>query len=327
VDDPNPRLEAYIAAARRGAEVWLLLDEYHVTEYYAPEDGANNIQTCLRANGIARAERLRLRCQLGLPADLGIHSKIVLAQIDGRGYIHVGSLNGTEMSSKGNRELALQVQSDAAFAYLREMFLGDWTHRLWLPLLYNGWIGPADHVLISEIWYDPPGPDDLDEFIELANPTGVPVDLTGWTISDAVNPDDFEDLRIFPPGTVIGPQQTLVIAFQATAFEARFGRKPDFEIWASDPLVPVLEKDPRYGHPNALLRLGNQGDEVILRRPDLSVVDVVTYGTGHWPGVVPAPLVPFGASLERYPWWRDTDDGSADFRPSLTPSPGQLPPD
>lgn len=323
--DPNPRLEAYIAAARRGADVWLLLDEYHVVNYFDPGDPPNNARTCAYVNDLARAEGLRLRCRLGLPADLGIHAKIVLAQIGGRGYIHIGSINGTEQSNKGNRELALQVQSDAAFAWLREMFLSDWPNRTYLPLVGVDWRAPADHVLIGEVYYDSPGAGDEAEFIELVNPTGRPIDLSGWSVGDAVLATDFEDMRAFPPGTTIQPLQTLVIAFQATAFRAQFGRAPDFEIWPSDPQVPDLIDDPRLGDPAAWLRLGNQGDEVLLRTPDLAVIDAVVYGSGAFPGVVPAPLLTFGGSLERYPYWLDTDDCSADFRPALIPSPGVLP--
>ena len=63
---------------------------------------------------------------------------MVLARINGRGYVHVGSLNGGEASNKVNREVALQVQSDAAYAYLAGMFEQDWAmtvSSVYLPLL------------------------------------------------------------------------------------------------------------------------------------------------------------------------------------------------
>jgi phosphatidylserine/phosphatidylglycerophosphate/cardiolipin synthase-like enzyme len=160
-DDPNPRLEAYIAAARRGAKVRILLDEY----FDSTTNAVSNENTCLYVNAIALAERLKLECALNNPTGLGIHNKMVLAHINGQGYIHVGSINGTEQSNKGNRELAIQVQSDEAYELLTSMFIRDWPHRLYLPVLYNGYIRPAEYVLIGEELYNPSGATDDSEFI------------------------------------------------------------------------------------------------------------------------------------------------------------------
>ena len=52
----------------------------------------------------------------------GIHNKVVLAQIGGRGWVVVGSLNGGEVSAKLNRELALKVASDETYSYLADVF-------------------------------------------------------------------------------------------------------------------------------------------------------------------------------------------------------------
>ena len=50
----------------------------------------------------------------------------MLAQIAGQGWVVVGSLNGGEVSAKLNREVALLVGSDAAYAYLAQVFWYDW---------------------------------------------------------------------------------------------------------------------------------------------------------------------------------------------------------
>lgn len=321
LDDPNPRLEAYIAAARRGARVKLLLDSFFLEESSA----VSNAVTCDYVNSIARSERLRLSCELVNPTGLGLHNKMVLAEIDGRGYIHVGSLNGTELSNKGNREVALQVQSDEAYDLLADLFVRDTPAVAYLPTLFQNFQGAANHVLISEVLYDPPGADDA-EFIELANPTIEVIDLTGYRLGDAVNPTDFEDMRFFPPGVSIAPRGTLVVATAATAFLAQYGRHPDLEIIDSDAAVPDMVDDPAWGDPEALLQLGNMGDEIILLGPNGEPVDVVAYGVGSYPGVVSCALVPaFNQSLERFPYWRDTDDCAVDFRPWPFPNPGVLP--
>jgi hypothetical protein len=316
--DPNPRLEALLDAARRGARVRLLLDNYF--------DAGGNAATCDYANGIARSERLNFVCAQANPAGLGLHNKMVLVRAGGRGWVHAGSLNGTEQAHKNNRELALQVQSDALHAYLRRLFDTDWPHRLYLPAVLDRPLPPPTHVLISEVVYDPPG-SDAAEFIELMNPLGVPFDLSGWYIGDAVLPSDFEDLRRFPDGTWLAPQATLVIAFSAVDFRAQYGRSPDFEIYNSDPLIPDLPDEPAWGDPAAWLQLGNTGDEVLLRDPSGKVVDALAYGSGSHPQVISCPLLPAaGYSLERYPYWRDTNDCPADFRPWPLPNPGELSP-
>jgi phosphatidylserine/phosphatidylglycerophosphate/cardiolipin synthase-like enzyme len=319
--DPNPRLQAYMNAARRGARVRLLLDAF----FDDRNDPVSNSATCNHVRRIALSEGLKLECALGNPAGLGIHNKMILVHIGGHGTIHVGSLNGTELSGKGNRELALQVQSDQAYDLLAEMFEADWPYRQYFPVILNNYIGPADHLLISEILYDPSGLDDK-EFVEIANPTGRTVDLTGHTLGDAVNRDDFEDVRSFPAGTSIAPGSTLVVAASATAFRALFGHDPDLEILNTAAHVPDMIDDPSWGDPAAWLQLGNGGDEVILRDPYGRPVDVVAYGTGQFPGVIACGLVQIAnASLERIPYWRDSDDCPADFREWPFPNPGSLP--
>lgn len=320
-DDPNPRLEAYINAARRGATVRLLLDDF----FDDTSSPVSNWATCHYVNEIARQERLALACARHNPAGLGIHNKMVLVQVNGRGYVHVGSINGTEQANKGNREVALQVQSDAAYALLLQMFNQDWPHYVYSPIVLNGYIGPADHPLISEVLYNPGGSDDA-EFIELANPTSFLIDLSFYSLGDAVNREDFEDVRRFPAGTLLAPGATLVVATTATAFRATYGLNPHFEVVDTDPIVPDLIDDPTWGDPATFLQLGNNGDEVILRDAADQIVDVVTYGTGAYPGFIACPLVSTSNhSLERFPYWRTTGNCAADFRAWPFPNPGLLP--
>jgi phosphatidylserine/phosphatidylglycerophosphate/cardiolipin synthase-like enzyme len=320
-DDPNPRLEAYLDAARRGAQVRLLLDSF-----FDDQDSlASNRATCAYVTRVSMLEGLAVECALANPTGQGIHSKIVLASISGRGVVHVGSINGTESSHKVNRELAIQIHSDDAYALLADMFYRDWPVTVFLPAAFVDYVPPAGHLLISEFLYDPAGVDD-EEFIELVNPTDESVDLGGFSLGDAVGRSDFEDVRRFPAGTIVGAGETIVVATTATAFRETYGSPPDFEILATDPSVPDLRDDSSWGDPAAWLQLGNGGDEVILRDREDRVVDVVTYGSGRYPGTVPCDLVTFaGASLERVPHWRDTNNCPKDFREWPFPSPGALP--
>ncbi len=322
IDDPNPRLEATVAAARRGAAVRLLLDDF----FTRVNDPVGNHVTCRQINQIATMEMLDLRCTQANPTGLGIHNKMILIETDGRGYSFIGSINGTELSHKGNREAALLVQSNDLYSLLAQMFHADWPHNVYFPLIVHQYTAPADYVLISEVFYDPPGSTEDDEFIELANPTIRPIRLDNFSLGDASKPEDFEDMRRFPINTILQPNSAVVIASTAAGFKDRFGFNPDFEIVESDPLVPNLIDDPAWGDPAAILRLGNSGDEVYLLDPTGLIVDAIAYGTGKVSGLPSCPVVlSSGRTLERYPYWRDTDDCPADFRDWPFPNPGALP--
>jgi len=315
----NPRLEAYLDAARRGAAVRILLDGL------LDQDG-DNAATVAYVQAVAQAEGLDLEARLGNPTGLGLHNKMVLARIGGQGYVHAGSLNGSEASSKVNRELALQVQSGAAHDYLAAVFGYDWgtsAPPAYLPLVIRTAHPPpvADQPVIAELFYDAAAER---EWVEICNPTDESVDLSAFKIGDAAQPGDAEGMYEFPSGTSLGPRQILLVAVSAADFRQDFpGRSPDWEIEETDWTVPNLIRYGAWGDGSWSLR--NAGDELLLLDPSDQAVDVLAYGSGSYPGVVPHPGVKSGGSLERYPAWRDSDDCSADFRENLTPSPGDLP--
>ncbi|MBN1922991.1 MAG: lamin tail domain-containing protein [Anaerolineae bacterium] len=313
---PNLRLEAYINAARRGARVRILLNSGGFDqEYYDP---TQNRATADVVNQIARAENLDLRAALGNPTAYGIHNKMVLVHLAGEGgYIHIGSINGSESSSKVNRELALQGQSDAAYAYLETIFLHDW-HRstpIFLPGILNQYT-PPQHLLISEVYY---ATSDVNrEWVEIYNPTGFPIDLSAHKIGDAATPTDYEGMYVFPPGTIIQPQQVLVIAVSGA-------RTPEADLeMVDDSTRPDMLRYIGWGEGG--WNLANGGDQVILLGPNEQPVDVVLWGTAVYPGVNPHPGVSLSSSsLERYPTAADTEDCTVDFRERGVPAPGTLP--
>lgn len=318
--DPNPRLEAYLDAARRGARVRILLDKHF-------DQGGENAATVAYLLEIALAEGLDLRARLADPTFMGLHNKMVLVQIGGRGYVHAGSINGSEVSSKANREMALQVQSDEAYDYLKAVFDYDWTHLSpfrFLPMVFSGFQAPriTDHLVVSEVYY---GTIPEKEWVEIYNPTAKAVSLDDYKLGDAVHADDAEGMYRFPPGTNIAPYGLVVVAVTASGFREDFpDRQPDFEIVNSDPTVPDLWNYLAWG--TWEWGLSNDGDEVLLLNGDDMVVDAVVYGDGSYPGVEPHPGgIDYGHSLERYPIWLDTDDCSVDFRDWPFPNPGELP--
>ena len=319
--DPNLRLAAYLDAARRGAQVRILLND-HVFADYVNE----NVETAAYLRATARSEGLDLQVRLGNPTHLGLHNKMVLAQIGGQGWVHVGSINGSEVSSKANREMALQVQSDEAYNYLQAVFDHDWysvklpTYLPWMTRAYAP-PQPVDHLLISEVLY---AVSKQEEWVEIVNPTGAPVDLSGYMIGDAEQPDVFEGMYRFPPATALGPHQVLVIAASALAFSDHYGFAPDLEFYATTASVPTMIPDQDWGTGEWHLR--NDGDQILLVDASRQPVDVVVYGDSAYPGVVAYPEPVFYThSLERYPPFLDTDDCSLDFRDWPFPNPGNLP--
>nr|HID14828.1 DUF11 domain-containing protein [Anaerolineae bacterium] len=320
--DGNPRLEAYIAAARRGASVRILLDDY----YDDPSAPRGNTATCLYVNTIASSEGLDLSCRLANPTGLGVHSKMVLVRVGSAHYIHVGSINGSEPSNRENREVALQARSDAAYNYLASVFEHDWalshppfTTFLHLPLVMRGYTPPVDYPVISEVKFKG------FEWVELYNP-GPTVDIGEWTIGDAVNPEDYGDRRYqFPAGTSFVSGDVVVIAISGTEFASVYGFTPDFELVDTSPAVPELVRI-EFGT-GEVMALGNEGDELLLLDADGAPVDVVTWGTGHYPGVVGFATVDSvysDNSIERYPANMDSNDCNRDFRVRYTPDPGHV---
>lgn len=115
-------------------------------------------------------------------------------------------------------------------------------------------------VVINEINYNPiESGTDLTEFLELINLEEGPVDLSGWYI----DPSEGVDFT-FPAAASIGPGEYLVLAGNATEFEAKYGCPPNYE-WSSG-------------------ALSNGGEDVVLRDATGDVVDAVDYDNASpWP--------------------------------------------
>jgi phosphatidylserine/phosphatidylglycerophosphate/cardiolipin synthase-like enzyme len=121
IADPNPRLEALIQAARRGATVYVLLDGY----FDDTDALRNNRATVAYLQTLAQAEGLAIHARTGNPTGLGIHAKLMLMQINGVPWSVVGSLNGSEISHKINREVTLTTDSAEVYGYLLGVFEHD----------------------------------------------------------------------------------------------------------------------------------------------------------------------------------------------------------
>jgi hypothetical protein len=156
---PNLRLLAYLAAARRGAKVRIFVNGKSFVEGYdgPPED---NQATVDYVNQIAAAESVSTsRPRWGTSPKTAFTTRWCwLPCMATANNSHVGSINGSESSSKVNREVALQVKSDAVYDYLAAMFNLDWyqTQPIYLPVVLRNYAPPAppvEYLVVSEVYY------------------------------------------------------------------------------------------------------------------------------------------------------------------------------
>ncbi len=186
----------------------------------------------------------------------------------------------------------------------------------------------AANLLITEVLYDGTQVNEGDEFIEIANPLTYPVDLGGYKVGDEETKGSGEGMYVFPAGTTLAPNATLIIAKNAAQFHARFGFDPAFELVISGSgltdtvSVPNLAKYTAWS--TGSLALSNSGDEVLLLGPSNEWVDSVAWGNGNFTavGLTPDASAPEPLSLQRY-GSQDTNNMTFDFL-RAAPMPGAL---
>lgn len=118
-----------------------------------------------------------------------------------------------------------------------------------------------DEIVINEIMYQQapqqnPFTESPEEWIELYNRGASPVNLTGWTLRDAVEYD-------FPANTIIPAGGFLVVAKDAALLHAKY------------PAIAIVG--------NFDKSLSNSNDRILLRAPDQNPADEVHYyDSGNW---------------------------------------------
>ena len=203
----------------------------------------------------------------------------------------------------------------------------DWhlSQPVALPMVLNSY-KPLDHLLISEVMINPSGADEEGrEWVEIYNPTALPISLDGVKIGDAaVQGSAGEGMYQFPPGAVIVPGKSIVVAQNAAAFFTEWGRNPDFELSNYNAAVPDML--PYSVWAGGAMNLSNAGDEVAMLRGDDTILDTVAWLTGNVAGTTSfaATIMP-GHTLQRWPINADSDNCAIDFRDQTLPSPGQVP--
>ncbi len=333
LNDPNPRLQAILGAAQRGASVRVLLDRYYDT----PSDPRSNDATIRYLLNLARTNGWDVQAIRGDPTFHGIHNKMILARVGNRKLVHIGSWNGTETSAKMNREMTLLIESAQVYDYLRAVFWYDFyiSRPVFAPIVMRDYRPPVPitYPLISEVLFNPSGGDEAGrEWIELYNPTHTPISLNGYKIGDAEAPGRSynESMYQFPVSAMLPARGVIVIAGRADLYFSRWGSKPTYELADYDPTVPELL--PYTAWSTGTLSLGNTNDQVLLLGPTDVIVDAVVWADPTLTNPVTiSGVVPFTGTLsadhtlQRWPADKDTDNCSLDFRDQGLPSPGGVP--
>jgi beta-lactamase superfamily II metal-dependent hydrolase len=168
----------------------------------------------------------------------------------------------------------------------------DATAHTTVSVEYNFTTGGTapDKVVFSEIFYDTPGTDSDEEWIELYNNSETIVDLSGWTITDN---NDLGGTYTIPSGTTIKPGTYLTIAADSAGFNALYGY--DADVYGSFP------------------GLNNSGDALLLKDSAAVLMDTAAWEGGA-AGGVPAdwgstsqPSVSTGNTIVRSDPTVDTD--------------------
>lgn len=146
--------------------------------------------------------------------------------------------------------------------------------------------------MINEFHAKPEDLHDLEEFVELHNPGDADLDLSGWSLADAVK-------FTIPSGTVLPAGGYVVVAMDPVALEARYG---------------VTALGPWSG------KLSSSGENIVLLDETGAVRDSVDYQFGFpWPSMVDgegpsAELLNPGLDRSKGSSWRSsgTEVSSAD---------------
>ncbi len=176
-------------------------------------------------------------------------------------------------------------------------------------------------LLLTEIYYDTPGEDAAEEWVEIANLGSTAVDLSGVKLSDAASLGGREGTVRFPVGAEAAPGQVMVVAQTAVGFRALFGQNPDYEITDSDPNVPDMRRYLIWSTGD--FALSNSGDEVLLLDAQDQRIDRVGYGESTAVFTPSVAGVLRGQSIARVPANCDTDT-AADWQPQPVPNPGVI---
>ena len=151
-----------------------------------------------------------------------------------------------------------------------------------------------DHLVFSEVCYDPEGSDVRFEWLEIYNPLPDSLSLVGWTIKTSKEDKEFA----FKEDMVIASKQYFIIARNGTGFLERFQKEAD-SIYSA-------------------MSLGNSNDCLHLIDDTGQVIDFVAWEQEDESWTLEAKN---GQSLQRINFLKDSDSQDDWFIQDV-PNPG-----
>ncbi len=179
----------------------------------------------------------------------------------------------------------------------------------------NVTVSQAAGLVINEVDYDQPSTDTT-EFVEIFNPTASAINLSGYTLVfvNGSNSQQYAVVDLAPAGT-LGPGQYLVVGSSTLLGQIMNGAL-ELEY------TGVIQN----GDPDAVgIFAGGQAIDVLSYAGSLTMGNVTGVGTVNFVEGTVTTVEDNGAgpaSMSRLPNGTDTDNASADWAVSMSPTPG-----
>ncbi len=184
-----------------------------------------------------------------------------------------------------------------------------------LSAVANVTVSQASGLVINEVDYDQPSTDTT-EFVEIFNPTASAINLTGYTLVfvNGSNSQQYAVVDLAPAGT-LGPGQYLVVGSSTLLGQIMNGAL-ELEY------TGVIQN----GDPDAVgIFAGGQAVDVLSYAGSLTMGNVTGVGIVNFVEGTVTTAEDNGAgpaSMSRLPNGTDTDNASADWAVSMSPTPG-----
>ncbi len=158
-----------------------------------------------------------------------------------------------------------------------------------------------NHLLISEILFDPSNSDSGREWVEIYNPTNDAVDINNWDIRSKASTVTFNASIIVPPKTA------LIVADNSSNFSSAYGFMPDID-------------DTKH---TSGFSFSNGNDFAQLRNPSNAVIDEVSWGNNADGNYNWSLFADSSYTITRNPASGDVNE-QYDWQPNTTQTPRRL---
>jgi hypothetical protein len=169
---------------------------------------------------------------------------------------------------------------------------------------------PYAPLLVSRFLSDAPSP--ATEWVEIRNQSPVTLDLSRYALGDEETVDAGEYMGSFPAGATLTAGEVAVVAASAADYLTAYGVPASYQSrTGAGPAVDLSRV--LVWSDGASLNLANGGDELLVLGWNRTIVDVVAFATGSYPGVTARPAPGANRLAVREPERSDTDDCALDF--------------